>query len=64
MSIDTINKNPDLLRKWIDDEKLINEEYYRKNPDSLVLLFEEELRELGFEFEVTSQTIGFMPKHR
>ena len=63
MSMDCINQNPAYLKAWIEREKKVDEEYYKKHPDSVTLLFENELRELGFEFEIRGQMIGFMPKH-
>ena len=64
MSMDCINQNPAYLKAWIEREKKVDEEYYKKHPDSVTLLFENELRELGFEFEIRGQMIGFMPKHK
>ena len=64
MGIESINNNPDILKKVIDRVKLDSEQYYRNNPDSLVPSFEKELRELGFDFEISNQTLGFMPKHK
>ena len=50
---DTCNSksNTDNLR--IRHEKEAAERYYRENPDSLIPLFDRELRELGFDFEVS-----------
>lgn len=64
MSIKYINDNPELLREWINREKLRHESYCKNNPDSLIPLFEKELRELGFDFEIGNQTLSFMPKHK
>lgn len=64
MGFDDINKDPVLLRAWIDRAKAEEETHRKENPDSLVPLFENELRELGFEFEISNQTLGFMPKHK
>ena len=64
MSIDVINKNPKALRAWIERAKKEAEEYYKKHPDSLIPCFENELRKAGFEFEISNQTLGFMPKHK
>ena len=64
MGLDIINNNPKMLREWIEraktDEKICREEH----PDSLIPLFEEELRNLGFSFEISNQTLMFMPKHK
>ena len=64
MGIESINSNPDILKKVIDRAKLDSEQYYKGNPDSLIPPFEKELRELGFVFEISNQTYGFMPKHK
>ena len=48
----------------INNEKSFQEQYYNTNKNSLILLFHQELRELGFEFETSSQTLAFMPKHK
>ena len=64
MSNYDINSNPALVRQLIDSEKESNEKYYAEHPDALTLQFEKELRELGYEFEVLSQTKQFMPKHK
>lgn len=41
--MDTINNNP--MLKWIEDAKVREKQYYKEHPDSLVLQFEDELRE-------------------
>lgn len=64
MSMDCINQNPAYLKTWIEREKTMDAEYYKQHPDSVILLFQNELRELGFEFEICGQMIGFMPKHK
>ena len=64
MSNYDINSNPALVKLMIENEKKEEEEYRAKYPDSLTPHFEQELRELGYEFEVPSQIIGFMPKHK
>ena len=56
--------NPDLIAKLIRTEKAAEEQYYRDNPDSLIPKFEEELRTLGFEFEISNQSFKFMPKYK
>lgn len=58
----TSKSNTDNLR--IRHTKEAAERYYRENPDSLIPLFEKELRELGFDFEVSGQTSGFIPKYK
>lgn len=37
---------------------------YEENPDSLILSFEKELRELGFKFETASQAFELISKHK
>ena len=64
MSIKCINENPELLRAWIEKEKKNDEIYLKNNKDSLIPLFENELRELGFSFEITNQTFLLMPKYK
>jgi hypothetical protein len=48
----------------INNEKSFQEQYYNSNENSLIFLFNKELRDLGLEFETSSQTLGFMPKHK
>lgn len=64
MSIEDINNNPNRIRMWLDNEKTAEEQYYKDNTDSLIPLFEKELRDLGFEFETSNQAVGFIPKHK
>lgn len=53
-----------MVKMWIDNEKAAEEQYYKDNTDSLIPLFEKELRDLGFEFETSNQAVGFIPKHK
>ena len=64
MSMDFIYKNPELLEKWINHRIVQDEEYYREHSDSLVLLFEKELRDKGLVFEISEQSLGLMPKNK
>lgn len=64
MSIKNINDNPDMVKICIDNAKVVAEQYCKENPDSLIPLFEKELKDLGFQFEITNQTLGFIPKHK
>ena len=64
MGIKDINKNPSTVSMWIGNEKAAEEQYYKDNADSLIPLFERELRDLGFEFETSNQAVGFIPKHK
>lgn len=51
-------------RIMVDNEIKANQEYFSNNPKSSIILFERELREYGFEFKVSSQVYGYMPKYR
>lgn len=64
MSLDIINNNPVLLKTMTEYLKAEEEKYYKENPDSLIPLFEKELREAGFVFEISNQTLSLMPKHK
>ncbi|MDE7252487.1 MAG: HEAT repeat domain-containing protein [Acetatifactor sp.] len=64
MSLDVINNNPKMLREWIEQAKVREKKYREEHPDSLIPLFEAELRELGYDFEISNQTLTFMPKHK
>lgn len=64
MSIKDINNNPKRLKAWIDNEKAADKIYFSKNPDSVILIFVKELKNLGFEFETNNQILGFMPKYK
>jgi hypothetical protein len=59
-----LNSNPQLIRLIIENEKKAESKYRAEHPDSLIPFFEQELRKLGYEFEVASQIRGFLPKHR
>ena len=63
MSNYDINSNPDLVKRMIDRYKE-NEEQLRKNPDSILLDFKQELLNLGFDFQVLNQAESFLPKHK
>ncbi len=64
MSNYDINSNPALVKLMIENEKKAAKEYLEKNPDSLIPKFEQELRDFGLEFGISSQTYSFMPKHK
>ena len=64
MGINDIYSESNVIKMRIHNEKEAAERYYIENPDSLIPLFERELRELGFDFEVSSQTFGFIPKYK
>lgn len=64
MGINDTYSESNVIKMRIHNEKEAAERYYIENPDSLIPLFERELRELGFDFEVSSQTFGFIPKYK
>lgn len=64
MGIEDINNNPNMIKMWLDNEKAAEEQYYKDNTDSLIPLFENELRNLGFKFETSNQAVGLIPKHK
>ena len=64
MSINDIINNPKAKKEWIERAKIDAENYYKKHPDSLIPSFENELRKAGFEFEISNQTLGFMPRNK
>lgn len=64
VSVEDINKNSRMISAWIDNNKSATAQYYNENPDSLIPHFEKELRSLGFKFEISNQTFGFMPKNK
>lgn len=64
MGIDYINNDFDLTNEWIERKKNEDEKYFENNQDSILILFERELRNKGFDFEISNQTFGFMPKHK
>lgn len=64
MGINDTYSESNVIKMRIHNEKEAAERYYIENPDSLIPLFDRELRELGFDFEVSSQTFGFIPKYK
>lgn len=64
MGIEDINNNPNMIKMWLDNEKVAEEQYYKENTDSLIPLFENELISLGLEFETSNQAVSFIPKHK
>lgn len=63
MSVDHINNDLNMVRLWRDNEEAAEEQYIKDNPDSLIPLFENELRAHGFKFETSNQAIGLLPHH-
>lgn len=59
-----IINNTYLINAWINNKKALLKKYYSEVPDSLIPCFDKELRELGFEYEIGSQPIGFMPRYK
>ncbi len=57
-------KNQDIYKNMLENERKSSAQYYAEHPDSLVLQFNEELRNAGFVFELKSQAFSFMPKYR
>ena len=51
-------RNPFVARIMLENEKSKAKLYYKENPGSLIPLFEKELKDLGFEFETSSQTMS------
>ena len=64
MGIEDINNNSNMIKMWIDNIKAVEKQYYKDNTDSLIPLFEKELRDLGYKFEISSQAVGFISKHK
>lgn len=64
MSNYDINSNPALVKRMIENSKKASEKYFVEHADSLIPPFEEELRNLGFQFEISEQVKQFLPKHK
>lgn len=60
-NIDEKQVLPDLV---FENAKEAERKYFKEHPDSIILPFEQELRNLGFQFEISSQINLFMPKHK
>lgn len=63
MSNYDINSNPSLVKRMIERYKA-NEEQMKKNPDSILLNFKQELLNLGFNFQVLNQAESLLPKYK
>lgn len=59
-----IKDDTNITKLWLDNEKAAEEQYFKENTDSLIPLFEKELRDLGFEFETSNQAVGLIPRHK
>ncbi len=64
MSNYDINSNPALVKQMIENSKKASEKYFAEHPDSLIPPFEQELRDLGFRFEISEQIKQFLHKHK
>lgn len=64
MSNYDINSNPALVKLMIKNSKKDFQKYIEEHPDSLIPPFLQELRELGYIFEIPDQVKGFLPKHK
>lgn len=64
MSNYDINANPALVKQIMENTKKAYEEYLAEHPDSLIPSFEQELRDRGFQFEISEQIKWFLPKHK
>ena len=64
VSMNDINNSQDAKQEWIKNAKEAATFYYKENPDSLIPFFERELKNLGFEFETSNQTLSFMPRNK
>lgn len=64
MSDYDINSNPALVKQIVENSKKASEKYFAEHADSLIPPFEQELRNLGFQFEISEQIKQFLPKHK
>ena len=64
MGLDIINDNPKFLSEWISREKSKEQLYNESHPNSLIPKFEDELRALGLNFEISNQLLGYMPRQK
>lgn len=64
MSDYDINSNPALVKQIVENSKRASEKYFAEHADSLIPPFEQELRNLGFQFEISEQIKQFLPKHK
>ena len=64
MSNYDINSNPAMVKQMIENSKKASEKYFAEHADSLIPPFEQELRNLGFQFEISEQIKQFLPKHK
>lgn len=64
MSNYDINSNPALVKQMIENSKKASEKYFAEHTDSLIPPFEQELRTLGFRFEISEQIKQFLPQYK
>ena len=64
MSSYDINSNPALLKQIIETLKKASERHFLEHPDSLLPPFEQELRNLGFQFEISEKIKNFLPQYK
>ncbi len=64
MSWKTVKDNPAFQRQLLADEVEQEKQYLQSHPNSLIPLFCQELREIGFEFDFYHQIKCFLPKHK
>ena len=63
MSNYDINNNPELVKRMIEQYKA-SEDQMKKNPDSVLQNFKQELLDLGFNFQVLNQAEGLLPRYK
>lgn len=63
MSNYDINSNPYLVKHMLEHYKA-NEEQMKKNSDSILPAFKQELLNLGFNFQVLNQAESLLPKYK
>lgn len=64
MSNYDINSNPALIKQIIENSKKASESFLAEHPGSMIPPFEQELRNLGFQFEISEQIKHFLPKYK
>lgn len=64
MSWKTVKDNPAFQRQLLAEVVEQEKQYLQSHPNSLIPLFSQELREIGFEFDFYHQIKCFLPKHK
>lgn len=62
--IDYINSKPELVRQWIERDKENFLKYLAGHPYSLIPVFHNDLRNLGFQFEISNQIKHYLPEYK